>query len=91
MRLIDADALVRDFPIRLDHYDEKHGNVHFVYGIETVIEYIEDMPTIDAVAVVRCKDCYHYFTSEDMGFCGSWGAPTEEDGFCSEARRNDEP
>lgn len=51
MRLIDADALERDFPIRINHYDEEHGNLHFVLGIETVIEYVQDMPTIEAVPV----------------------------------------
>ena len=45
-RLIDADALLRDFPIRLDHYDKEHGNKHFVYGVETVMDYVGEMPTI---------------------------------------------
>ena len=37
------------FPIRLDHYDKEHGNVNFVYGIETVLEYAENLQTTDAV------------------------------------------
>lgn len=45
-RLIDADALLRDFPIRLDHYDKEHGSKHFVYGVETVMDYVSEMPTI---------------------------------------------
>ena len=45
-RLIDADALSRDFPIRRDRYDREHGDEHFINGIETVIEYVEYMPTI---------------------------------------------
>lgn len=48
MRLIDADEL-KKFPIRLDHYDTEHGNKHFVYGIEAVMEYVEELPTIDPV------------------------------------------
>ena len=40
------------FPIRLDHYDKEHGNKHFVYGIETVLEYAENLPAAD-VAPVR--------------------------------------
>ena len=35
------------FPIRLDHYDKEHGNEHFVYGIETVLEYAENLPAAD--------------------------------------------
>lgn len=29
------------YPIRLDHYDKKHGNEHFVIGVESVLEYAE--------------------------------------------------
>lgn len=32
------------FPIRIDHYDKEHGNVHFVLGIECVLEYAQDLP-----------------------------------------------
>lgn len=48
---------VLDYPIRLDHYDEEHGNRHFVLGIESVMEYVEYLPSADAVEVIRCKDC----------------------------------
>ena len=50
MRLIDADELNK-FPIRLDHYDKEHGDKAFVFGIETVLEYAEYLPTVDAVPV----------------------------------------
>lgn len=51
-RLIDADDL-KKFPIRIDHYDKEHGNEDFVLGIETVLEYAEHLPTVDAVPVVH--------------------------------------
>ena len=35
------------FPIRLDHYDKEHGDVNFIYGIETVLEYAENLQTTD--------------------------------------------
>ena len=47
MRLVDADEL-KKYPIRLDHYDKEHGDVNFVYGIESVLEYVDSMPTIEA-------------------------------------------
>ena len=50
MRLIDADELNK-FPIRLDHYDKEHGSEDFVFGIESVLEYAEYLPTVDAVPV----------------------------------------
>ena len=49
-RLIDADKLNK-FPIRLDNYDKEHGNEHYVFGIEAVLEYAEYLPTVAAVPV----------------------------------------
>ena len=49
-RLIDADELNK-FPIRLDHYDKEHGSEDFVFGIESVLEYAECLPTVAAVPV----------------------------------------
>ena len=65
-RLIDADELMK-YPIRLDHYDKENGNIHFVYGVESVLEYAESLPTVDAVEVVHGEwikvpehgDCYY--------------------------------
>lgn len=53
---IERGALMQ-FPIRRDHYDGKNGNEHFINGIETVLEYAEQLPTVDAEVVVRCKEC----------------------------------
>ena len=44
--LISRQAVL-DYPIRLDHYDEEHGNRHFVLGIESVMEYVEYLPSAD--------------------------------------------
>jgi hypothetical protein len=80
MRLIDADALAK-FPIRVNHYDKVNGNEHFVLGIESVLEYAEYLPTIDAVPVVRCKDCVGY--REEDGVCVAWEGFVRTDDFCS--------
>lgn len=61
---IERGALMQ-FPIRRDHYDRENGNEHFINGIETVLEYAENLPAADVAPVVRCKDCMHY----DMGVC----------------------
>lgn len=45
MRLIDADAFLE----RMSHTDRFFG----------VVFDINDAPTVDAVPVVRCKDCKH--------------------------------
>lgn len=51
MSYIEREALMQ-YPIRIDHYDKEHGNEHFVLGIESVLEYAENLPTAD-VAPVR--------------------------------------
>ena len=35
------------YPIRLDHYDKKHGNKHFVFGVESVLEYAEELSGVE--------------------------------------------
>lgn len=40
------------YPIRKDKCDRKHANEHFILGIESVIEFVENLPAAD-VAPVR--------------------------------------
>ena len=61
MRLIDGDKL-QEFPIRANRCDKEHANEHFINGIESVMEYAEQLPTVDAEVVVRCKDCWKFKT-----------------------------
>ena len=48
---IERSALMQ-FPIRRNYYDRKNGNKHFINGIESVLEYAENLPAAD-VAPVR--------------------------------------
>ena len=56
MRLIDGDKLIETYkkwiPQLLSKEDEGDRR-----GVETCIMVLEDMQTVDAVPVVRCKDC----------------------------------
>lgn len=91
---IERGALMQ-FPIRRDHYDRKNGNKHFINGIESVLEYAENLPAADVAPVVRCKDCKYYNRSELLApnkFCFRLKHPTENrligynfapDDFCS--------
>ena len=63
MRLIDADRLNKPIYAEEDNitgsgmsYDEICG---YNDGIDIAWNKIEQAPTIDAVPVVRCKDCKH--------------------------------
>ncbi len=75
-----------EYPIRLNHYDKEHGNIHFVYGIESVMDYAENLPTED---VVYCKDCAWHKDVEDDGddfeVCNYYNREVMGYQFCSEA------
>ena len=64
---IDREELMK-FPIRRNHYDKEHGNEHFIYGIETVLEYAENLPAVNAVPVSELKKLRDYLYAEDLIF-----------------------
>lgn len=51
MRLIDADAMREEWL--------KYGANEYIYDANAMLYDIDEQPTIDAVPVVRCKDCKH--------------------------------
>ena len=48
---------------------------------------IDNAPTVDAVEVVRCKDCKAY--DKEVGYCEAMGFTCEVDDFCSYGERKD--
>ena len=80
MRLIDADALIDELGIS----DE-----------DIIFEgMLEDAPTIDAVPVVRCKDCRYYqdnnggYPNADCKWCKD--ETPDADDYCSCGERKDD-
>ena len=57
MRLIDADALIEIFD--KDEYERVRNEYESGYndGLLHAEVVADDLPTIDAVPVIRCKDC----------------------------------
>lgn len=85
-KYIDLEKLMA-FPIRIDHYDEEHGNVHFVLGIECVLEYADYLPVME---IVRCKDCKHMMFSDFYGECSKGHmSVVSPDDFCSYGERSE--
>ena len=83
-RLIDADALmdvIRQHEYRLA---TKHGSID--YGMFTlgIQQAVDEQKTIDAVEVVRCKDCKHRY--ED-----SWCEYVDDDDnfYCARGERKE--
>lgn len=64
MRLIDADNLI---PImKYTTTDNEIGVFPIRIGFNTIKRVIDEAPTIDAVQVVRCKECKHWSGNEKM-------------------------
>ena len=57
MRLIDVNATLLAIDL--------HGTNKFGMLDEDIREFIKKQPTVDAVKVVRCKDCKHGIWDED--------------------------
>ena len=95
MRLIDADALI----ISLAKYRSALVNNHVPHGelrrIDEIIWKVVEATTVDAVPVVRCKDCKHYNTagcSVGFGWCESMDRGVSDEFFCScGAKLGDKP
>lgn len=58
---------------------------------------LENAPAVDAVRVVRCKDCYYYeqlpYVPELGKLCvlsATWRVPMKEDDFCSCGERRED-
>lgn len=83
MRLIDAHKLLDDIETNKDTVD-----------IVDIVENIITSPTVDAVPVIRCKDCRFY--SNFLGanphyhLCERFDAYRKADEFCSRAERKEE-
>ena len=88
MRLINGEELERLFNEQI----ERGATDAF----DAFDDALQDTPTVDAVVVVRCKDCTHY----DMGVClkiysdgnahpEAWQSRKPDD-FCSYGERKDE-
>jgi hypothetical protein len=84
MRLIDADALI---PImKYTTTDNEIGVFPIRIGFDAIKGVIDESPTIDAVEVVRCKECKHKYVSGNgttqYYVCDFMDAQYEENGFC---------
>lgn len=86
-RLIDADRaleIVRDQGIA-------HPSAYHLTNYATLI--LREAPTIDAVPVVRCKDCIRRYDTDECPMCflieGKYYDYTNENGFCDRGERKE--
>ena len=98
-RLIDADALLNEF---LKRYTERERNRNVVFAAceikQDFADMISDFPTVDAVEVVRCRECEHWKPTgskagnsfsdmEYIGGCEFTKYCRRESDFCSYGER----
>ena len=81
MRLIDADEAIINFGFEWDDIGPSRGEV---------VEFLRKQPTIDAVPVVRCRECKHHHDC-DTHFCDALGmdCPDDSEFFCSYGKRKE--
>lgn len=79
MRLIDADAL------GVGRCSRNLLPADYCAGWNGLVRLLEKAPTVDAVEVVRCKDCKHYKPEEyECGCDFAGGLPyVKADDYCS--------
>lgn len=80
MRLIDADAVKFNF-----QYDRDDNGILLV-PYRDAKKLIEAAKTVDAVPVVRCKNCKHEFGGSCI-LC--WFQKRKPDDFCSYGERKE--
>ena len=86
-RLIDANALLEKFQFRLPIND--HISESIAECVKMSVRIIKDAPTVDAVEVVRCKDCDFACEGSYGLVCTAWGARTDYDMFCGKGERRE--
>ena len=72
---INMETIMK-FPIRKDHCDKEHANGHFINGIESVLEYVENLPAADVAPVRHGHWCWDG-RFRACSICGSYVEFTE--------------
>ena len=84
-RLIDANAMRDDWL--------ENGENEYVYDTNAFLDSIDSQPTVDAVEVVRCKDCIRRYDTDECPMCflieGKYYEYTNENGFCDRGDRKE--
>ena len=84
-RLIDAEHLKK----RATDWEGDCWD-NYAQSTEDFLEYIDNEPTVDAVEVVRCKDCKFYWKNNRDSDGVVCLATPKDDAFCSEGKRRED-
>ena len=90
MRLIDAESAMSTPVLPKEYRNYQTDNLDDAYerGWEDALENLKNAPTVDAVPVVRCKDCK--YRDGTPGQPNILCAQMHEDDFCSYGERRED-
>ena len=95
MRLIDADKLIGKLKELRDiwvGFEESHSFGTGMYqAYDTAVDEVNETPTVDAVKVVRCKDC-KYWEKQQYSYQGRcWRLEMYPTGawYCASGKRKE--
>ena len=98
MRLIDATEVIKNIVAERDKIPYelvsekpfKHGN-SMRGGIRKALRCIEQAPTVDAVLVVRCRECKKHSEANGKHYCKFWRmyCPDDSEFFCKAGERKE--
>lgn len=88
MRLINASALKMEVRKEYDRLYPTASGEFDEFATRVIPYIIDEQPTVDAVEVVRCKDCkFQYSYRSGSVFCFNHGMSKRYDDFCSDGKR----
>lgn len=80
-----TQAIKRQYCIDCDSYD---GLRCRACHVDDMLSLVDDVLSVDAVPVVRCKECKECET--DCGFCDYWETGRNFDDYCSRGVRKED-
>lgn len=92
VRLIDADALIKDLEYDVEQDARALDDTDLLLGRnrelvqfdkdckQNAIDMLKKAPTVDAVPVIRCKDCEYH--GKRTNICDIFHCHTNPNGYC---------
>ena len=83
------DELVKRSDVLVAYYDDFYSHDYFPFE-----DVLNSVPAVDAVKVVRCKDCIRRYDSDECPMCyvsgGQYYEYTSGNGYCDRGERKED-
>ena len=92
-RYIDADAYAAELWKLRENYqmlDDTHTADKIMHGIFRAEQVLKEQPTVDAVPVVRCRECRWRHDDSSTMWLPCMEIKTLDDWFCADGERRTE-